>query len=118
MVLDRQDYMTEMYRILNDRDTYTLLLSDPKNKYLKELEAIVARGSQVGILNKKESLYLVSRAPRTPTIYYLPKIHKNPVCPGTSYCQRHRFTNVPGGQVYRLLFAAACSKDALVHQGL
>lgn len=70
-----------MHRILGDLDTYTPLISDPKVEYRKELEVLVQRGFEQGILNKKEKLYLVLKAPRTPVIYYLPKIHKHPTCP-------------------------------------
>lgn len=33
VVLDRKDYMTEMHRIVGDRDTCAPLVSDPKAKY-------------------------------------------------------------------------------------
>lgn len=78
--MDRKDYLAEMYRILGDQDTYTPLRSDPKVQYKKELEALIQSGFEQGILNN-EKLYLGPKAPRTPVIYYLPKIHKHPTCP-------------------------------------
>lgn len=48
-----------MYRIVDDRDTYTPLSRDPVVMYKRELEAIVDQGFQKGILNDKERLYLV-----------------------------------------------------------
>lgn len=81
IVLDKKDYLAEMSKILGDRDTYTPLRSDPKAQYKRELEAIVQYGFDQGILNSKEKPYLVPKAPRTPVIYYLPKIHKHPTCP-------------------------------------
>lgn len=81
VVLDRKDYMSEMYRILGDTDTYTLLPSDPRVQYLTELNTIVQRGLYESILDKKEKQYLIPSAPRTPIVYYLPKLHKNLNCP-------------------------------------
>lgn len=57
------------------------LRSDPKVQYKKELEVLVQRGFEQGILNSKEKLHLVPKAPPTLMIYYLPKIHKHPTCP-------------------------------------
>ena len=81
VVLDRLDYLKEMNNILGDHNTYSILQSDPKNIYKRELEILVTRGFYEGILTSKERLYLIPVAPRTPTIYYLPKLHKDPVCP-------------------------------------
>lgn len=81
VILDRCDYLAEMYRIVGDCGTYTPLNRDPVVKYKKELEGIIDRRFKWGIINKKEKLFLVPSAPRTPMIYYLPKIHKNQTCP-------------------------------------
>lgn len=81
IVILNRDYLAEMYKILNDRDTYTLLKSDPKIPYQRELVKIIDREFSQGIINKKEKLYLIPKAPRTPVIYYLQKIHKHPACP-------------------------------------
>lgn len=81
VILDRCDYLMEMHRIVDDSETYTPLNRDPVGKYKKDLEIIVDRGFHSGILNKKEKLFLLPSAPRTPVIYYLPKIHKNQTCP-------------------------------------
>lgn len=81
VVLDRCDYLKEMHRIVDDTETYTVLNRDPLVQYKKELELIVDVGFLKGILNDKERHFLVPSAPRTPVIYYLPKIHKDLVCP-------------------------------------
>lgn len=81
VVLNKSDYLHELDRILGDRATYTPLKSDPRIKYRKELERIVDHGFELGIINKKEKLFLIPASSRIPIIYYLPKIHKDPVHP-------------------------------------
>lgn len=80
-MLDKSDYVKEINSIVGDRDTYTLLPSNPGGRSKTLLENIVQRGTSLGILNKKESYFLVPKAPRVPIIYYLPKIHKSLTCP-------------------------------------
>lgn len=58
-----------MNNFLSDRDTYIPLRINPVHVYKIELEKIVNRG------------FLVPLAVCTPIMYYLPKIHKKPVCP-------------------------------------
>lgn len=81
VILDRCDYQREMHRLVDDTETYTVLQRDPLVRYKKELESIVEVGFRRGILNDKERRFLVPSAPCTPVIYYLPKVHKDPVCP-------------------------------------
>lgn len=68
VVLDKSAYPKEINNILSDRDTYIPPNTNPVDVYKKELEKIVNRG------------FLVPLAPCTRIMYYLPKIHKNPVC--------------------------------------
>lgn len=70
-----------MERLLSDRDTYTILKKDPINIYKKSLNGIVQDGYKKGITNEKELDFLIPLAPRTPIIYYIPKVHKNPSQP-------------------------------------
>lgn len=81
VMMDKSDYVTEMYRILEDHDTYKELPSNPTNQFKKDLDKLVTKGFEAQILNKREKAYLVPTAPRIPTIYYLPKIHKDPLHP-------------------------------------
>lgn len=81
IVLDKDAYIREMGRILDDSDTYSRIPGDPTSVYKRELSLIVNEGSSFGILDKKESSFLIPLASRIPAIYYLPKIHKDPVDP-------------------------------------
>lgn len=63
VVLDRCDYLTEMFCIVGDCETYI-----PFVKYKRDLESIVDRRFKQGIINKKEKLFFVPSAPHTPII--------------------------------------------------
>lgn len=85
VIQDRPDYVTEMYRILSDQDTYRELPSNPTTLFKKELDKLILKSFNQHILNQKEMDYLVPIAPRTLIMYHLPKIHKDsshpPGCP-------------------------------------
>lgn len=80
-IMDKPKSIAEMNRILADQDTYQELPNNSTNKFKKELDSLVTKGIQSQILNKKERAYLIPAAPRIPTIYHLPKIHKDPLHP-------------------------------------
>ncbi|CAI9624404.1 unnamed protein product, partial [Staurois parvus] len=61
--------------------TYLPLSKDPTSQFKKDLVALVKKGKDNKILNKKEALYLVPDVCRLPVIYTLPKIHKDPLNP-------------------------------------
>lgn len=46
-----------MGKIMRDRDIYVPLQSDPRFSYNKQLEEIVNRGHDCGVLNKKEKAF-------------------------------------------------------------
>lgn len=81
IVLDRKDYLQEMYKIVEDQDTYIPLSGNLVIRYNETLQALVQRGSQLGILNEKEKNVLIPKAPRVPMLYCLPKIYKSLTCP-------------------------------------
>lgn len=77
VILDKKDYEVEMYRILNEPNTYKELPNNPTSLYKRQLSKIIERVYEQKISNRKERDFLVLLAPRVPTIYYLPKVHKN-----------------------------------------
>lgn len=81
VILDKKDYYLEMFRILNDLNTYRPLPKDPTFEYKNTLVGLVVKEVQLGILDKKEKEYLVPLAPRIPIIYYLPKVHMDALHP-------------------------------------
>lgn len=81
VVLSQEQYKTEMNRILEDKNTYQVLKSDPSRQFKAELESVIVYGKDKELLNKHEEKYLVPTASRIPVIYYLPKIHKDKINP-------------------------------------
>ncbi|XP_077334619.1 uncharacterized protein LOC143975965 [Lithobates pipiens] len=81
VILNKADYEQEMANLLNIPDTYKQLKQNPKEEYNKKLNNYVQKGLNKGILNKKEARYLIPNAPKTPVIYYVPKIHKSQAQP-------------------------------------
>lgn len=67
--------------MLADETTYKLLDQDPTQLYIAQLEALIDIGSKLGVLTTKERNYLVPASSKVPTIYTLPKIHKDPCNP-------------------------------------
>lgn len=81
VLLDKADYMGEMYKILSDQDTYREIPNNPTSKFKRELTNLITKGFDSLILNHNEKSFLIPLAPRIPIIYYLPKIHKEPLHP-------------------------------------
>lgn len=81
VILNKTDYKLEMENLLSDVDTYQLLQGDPTSQYKSALIQLINEGMDLGILTAKEAAYLVPSAPRLATLYYLPKVHKNPSRP-------------------------------------
>ncbi|PIO11720.1 hypothetical protein AB205_0093780 [Aquarana catesbeiana] len=77
VILNKKDYESEMEKLLAIPNTYKKLRGNPKAEYKKKLKAYIQKGEKKGILNKKESKFLLPEAAKTPVIYYVPKIHKN-----------------------------------------
>lgn len=64
--------------MLSDESTYVKFSSDPTFAYQKDLQRLVDLGFSKKVLNKKENKFLAPSFCRIPTIYTLPKVHKDP----------------------------------------
>ncbi|XP_073502039.1 uncharacterized protein [Phyllobates terribilis] len=69
VLLDHSKYLSLCQRILNDKDTYEVLLKNPTIAYTSKLINILEEG-------KAKFLYLKPEVPTIPTFYALPKVHK------------------------------------------
>lgn len=82
VVQTKEVYKVELKRQLEDKETYIPLKSNPTRNYKNELEKLVNKGIKKGLLNKKESIYLVPITCRIPiNKYTVPKIHKDSINP-------------------------------------
>ncbi|XP_069586465.1 uncharacterized protein [Ranitomeya imitator] len=74
-------YEKEAFRQLRDEDTYRRLSFNPTSVFQAELYDILDEAFTDGLITKDLRDGLIPDAPRTPCLYLLPKIHKNPMCP-------------------------------------
>lgn len=81
VILNKTDYLAELNRLVEDRDTYEKLRGNPTNKYKAKLKKFVKKAQREELINKKEARYLIPDAPRMPVIYQILKIHKCRVKP-------------------------------------
>lgn len=81
VILNKEDCIAEMDKIPGDPNTYSRIHTDPTTTFKRSLTELVNEGYSLGILDKKERSCLVPLAPRIPPIYYLLKVHKDPVNP-------------------------------------
>lgn len=65
MVLTKENYTTEIQRLLDDTTTYKPLIADPIANLKAELSLWVNKGIHTEILDTKEANYLIPRAPRS-----------------------------------------------------
>ncbi|KAM4016291.1 uncharacterized protein ACNLHF_002679 isoform 2-T3 [Anomaloglossus baeobatrachus] len=70
-------YEQEAYKQLHDKACYTKLEGNPTTKFSIELLAILQKAYDEGIIPKSVFEGLIQEHPVTPTIYFLPKIHKS-----------------------------------------
>ena len=79
VIWNTTDYVKEATRQLSRRDHYEVLLSDPTNKYCKEITGLIKTSRDSGNMSAQDAKYLLSFQPRLATFYMLPKIHKKDV---------------------------------------
>ncbi|XP_077111221.1 uncharacterized protein LOC143767082 [Ranitomeya variabilis] len=74
-------YEREVFRQLRDPNTYLKLSSNPTVSFLRELENILIRALDDGVITKQVFDGLLVKSPRVPTFYVLPKVHKDALDP-------------------------------------
>ena len=81
VIMNTVDYMKEANRQLNDETTYKTLEKDPTIKFNDEVELKLNNMVADGDIAEGIRKILSNNAPRTPLIYFLPKIHKGKIPP-------------------------------------
>ncbi|XP_063800256.1 mucin-5AC-like [Pseudophryne corroboree] len=81
VLMDKVDCIAELDRQLSDGITYSKIKADPTLKISESLRKWTTEGLLKGVITKDEFDFINIEHPTIPTIYCLPKIHKNPVCP-------------------------------------
>ncbi|KAM4037475.1 uncharacterized protein ACNLHF_016074 isoform 1-T1 [Anomaloglossus baeobatrachus] len=70
-------YMKQAHKQLNDRKCYTKLRYNPLAEFKNELLHILTQAYEEGTIPKKMVDVITELHPRLPTLYLIPKIHKN-----------------------------------------
>ncbi|CAJ0932264.1 unnamed protein product [Ranitomeya imitator] len=81
VVMDRADYLEEVFRQLGDTTVYRIIPHNPLNQIVQKIAPIVEFHFQAGTIDSKMRDFLIKRDPITPIFYILPKIHKRLVKP-------------------------------------
>ena len=77
VVMDRDDYVLEAERQLADTSVYRPLSADPTAEHNRKIAQFVQASGPLQNLSAKSIELLTPVGPRTPTLYLLPKTHKN-----------------------------------------
>ncbi|XP_075207195.1 uncharacterized protein LOC142312180 isoform X2 [Anomaloglossus baeobatrachus] len=72
-------YEKEVYRQLKNTKTYSKLHSCPPSSFSHQLQGILSRSFEEGLITKKVMEGLIVTYPKIPTLYILTKIHKDPL---------------------------------------
>jgi hypothetical protein len=76
VVMDKHDYREKALLLLNNRNTYSILKSDPTGKTQRGLNAKLLLLKKSNIISKATNEKLYSSDGLSPRFYGLPKIHK------------------------------------------
>ena len=76
VVMDRDHYVSEAERQLNDSTYYELLDHDPTDEFAKKVSEAVEEMFDDGYITEKNMRYLIVDQPKAGRFYLLPKIHK------------------------------------------
>ncbi|XP_053546886.1 uncharacterized protein LOC128638774 [Bombina bombina] len=78
VVMDLQQYRSELLGQITDQKTYRILQTDPTNQLKRYIDEKLDRWCEMGSITIQEQKFLKRDYPIAPTIYTLPKIHKDP----------------------------------------
>ena len=76
VVMDRDHYVSEAERQLNDSTFYKPLDHDPTPEFAKQVSDTVSEMHDQGLISEKNMAYLIVDQPKAGRFYLLPKIHK------------------------------------------
>lgn len=77
VIMDRDKYVEEALRQLNNQFYYQRLWSNPMDNIRDEVKVLLLTARDTGWISKQERDFLLCQHPRIPTFYMLPKIHKS-----------------------------------------
>uniref|UniRef100_A0A8C5QJH6 Uncharacterized protein n=1 Tax=Leptobrachium leishanense TaxID=445787 RepID=A0A8C5QJH6_9ANUR len=81
VILRYSDYCNEILSQLSDSDTYAKCDSDPTMRFFNTIRETLETALDNGTISESLFSYLLVKNAKTPILYTLPKIHKNPLAP-------------------------------------
>ena len=81
VIMNREDYLKEAHRQLNDKKYYMKLDKDLTKTYCDKIEKVVTELYEAKQIMEKTYKYLIDGGNRTPIFYMLPKVHKSKINP-------------------------------------
>jgi len=76
VVMNRQDYLNECYRQLNNQQFYKKVNEDPTDNITKRVRFYLNRLYSDNVIDNGTYYYLLPQGPKAGRFYILPKIHK------------------------------------------
>jgi peptide-methionine (R)-S-oxide reductase len=76
VLMTKTQYLEKANALLQDRRHYRKIPSDMTNTYNKQITEYIKEQQERGHITKEIAQYLITKSPRTPIFYILPKIHK------------------------------------------
>uniref|UniRef100_A0A803KFZ4 Reverse transcriptase domain-containing protein n=2 Tax=Xenopus tropicalis TaxID=8364 RepID=A0A803KFZ4_XENTR len=76
VILNKQDYLSEVQRQLSDNLTYRTLETNPLSYFEIELDALLSEALEFEIIDDKLFSFLKPDKPKVAIFHYLPKVHK------------------------------------------
>ncbi|CAJ0944087.1 unnamed protein product [Ranitomeya imitator] len=81
VIMDKEDYLSEIKRQLADPEVYERLPHDPKFEIARDIKMVLEKAKDKSIIDQDLYEFLTIKFPIAPVIYVLPKIHKSLVHP-------------------------------------
>lgn len=81
VIMNQIDYHKEIMRQLDDPQVYRVLPGDPLPDLKREIDTLINKAHNDGIIDTKTQQFLLTDFPATPSFYILPKVHKNLTSP-------------------------------------
>lgn len=81
VVLNKDNYRSSIYALLQDESTYMKLPSNPTKTFQVTLGGLVQEEVSLGILSQNQADYILVENPVTPILHGLPRVHKGIIPP-------------------------------------
>jgi hypothetical protein len=76
VIQNKEDYIREGMRQLNNKDHYRKLATDPTIQFNNDINKIISEANRNNVIDARTKRNLTTKFPRTSNFYMLPKIHK------------------------------------------